>query len=626
MYTLTADGLPIQWGLPLWLATALKLVLRFLVAGLGFYMLGRHLGAATRPALFGGLLFSLAESSVQQAHLLSYSALPALVLILRTVTTRSRSWLATTAFTALAVGGWTIVSHGHSALVALPWVMLGTLWRLPSTLQRRAVGTLSLFVCWWVLAQSQFFWALYLNGALSQRGNPTYQGLAGLDPAAVLGPLRMTGVPLALIMAAAAMALTPSFRGNLKRDLLFLLLLVLAALLGLIVYPPIRSSLARVLPMAGTFPFERIVLGLPLCTTLIGTFSWQLIEEQCRPALRKTILSLGVAVLVCLPGPALARQLWWMAQGVTFRALYEQPSVQALQQLNLFGKARLATVARRIGPYGCFQPAFCWAYGLETADGYSSIYTQRYRQFWELVTEPCTRQNPDLELYLRKSTFNRVYVYPNPHSNRLADTVRLNLLSLANVKYIILDQTTAHPFVDAEEQGLAVLSRTNANWRERGFRERIDRLMQGHVPDAPLLVYENSSVFPRAFFVSGAQQFASANELFAALREASPDDLRRNLFCLAEDLNDPSVRPAAAVSLSSLSTTQAADRIVSEFSNHEAGYLVVATNFHPFWTCRLDAELAPVIPAYHTFMAVPVKQPGAHKIEFTYRPPYRTAY
>lgn len=49
-----------------------------------------------------------------------------------------------------------------------------------------------------------------------------------------------------------------------------------------------------------------------------------------------------------------------------------------------------------------------------------------------------------------------------------------------------------------------------------------------------------------------------------------------------------------------------------------AALLVLADNWYPSWSARVDGEEAPVLRAYHTLRAIPV-QPGEHIVEIAYR-------
>lgn len=627
VYSLAGDALPAQWGVPTWLTTAGKLILRYFVAALGSYLLCRHLGLGRTSAAFGASVFSTAETSIQQAHLLSFSAVPMVILICRLLALRGFSVPATAAMVVMTVLTWIVVSHGHSVILTIPFVFFGTFWRLPACARFRALVILGLFWSLWGLAQTQLFYAFAFNGGLSHRANPIYKLALGLDLNAPSTYLLAGGIALSLTVAAAALLLPASKNDTLRADLITFLWVQAVFLAFIAMYPQVRIALFQILPMAATFPFDRSLLGLPLVGSLSGAFALEVVCRHARPSLTRAMLGLIAVITILTPLPALARQFWWIFQGATFRSLYEQPLITALPQPALFGRYRVATIARRIGPYQCFQPAFCWAAGLETADGYASLYPERYREFWSMVSEPCLSQNPDLVQYLKGSTYNRVYLFPNPHSDLAAQTFRLNLLSLANVKYIILDQTTATPFRDASELGLKIIARSDVNWRARPPGERLERLIQGEVPDSPLLIYENESVLPRAWFAPAVRTFATSAALREALVTASPAEMRECLFCLAQDYHGRETDAKADRARPSVvQATQTADRVEVKLENQEPGFVVLSTTCYPPWSCRLDGLPVPIIPAYNTFMAVRVDQPGTHQITFTYRPPYRTAF
>ena len=134
------------------------------------------------------------------------------------------------------------------------------------------------------------------------------------------------------------------------------------------------------------------------------------------------------------------------ARGNNYKTFYQNTSMQRLaEQMRRGDLFRVATVVpnRQEPPHA----AFSWAYGLESADGYVSLYPKRYQDLWAKVLEPLLKTDPLLASYFT-AWGNRVYLF-SPlffyqanvlDYHRRFDVTHLHhlkFLSLLNVKYLI---------------------------------------------------------------------------------------------------------------------------------------------------------------------------------------------
>ena len=95
------------------------------------------------------------------------------------------------------------------------------------------------------------------------------------------------------------------------------------------------------------------------------------------------------------------------------------------------------------------QPSFAWAQGLDTADGYLSLYPQRYQDFWErdrlldregpgkIQLLPLLGVKPHLPLRADRR------IPPGPV--QVARYYDLDVLALANVRYLVSGRELADP-------------------------------------------------------------------------------------------------------------------------------------------------------------------------------------
>jgi len=101
----------------------------------------------------------------------------------------------------------------------------------------------------------------------------------------------------------------------------------------------------------------------------------------------------GLAILLAVLVQAIAvqaRVAGEMEKGATYESLYGSPQIEQLAaQQEPNDPFRVASINAPLGrdARDTWHPGYTWAYGLETADGYSVLYSQRYQDFWLRVIE-----------------------------------------------------------------------------------------------------------------------------------------------------------------------------------------------------------------------------------------------
>ena len=221
-----------------------------------------------------------------------------------------------------------------------------------------------------------------------------------------------------------------------------------------------------------------------------------------------------------------ARVLHEMSAGSTYAAVFQRPELQHLAAGGPGASPyRVATVyaPRVFAPpkdsstpevFGQ-MPAYAWAYGLETVDGYLQMHPESYQRFWGCVTARALEQDKAVSDHFW-AWGSRVYLFildtgrPPSAVTDLADMCNPDLLSLANVRYLISP-------VRLSGDGLSLISG------------------DGRGKPWPLYIYENIRVLPRFFVVGSTRAYANQAGVLAALGDASLEELSSVAFVQARD-------------------------------------------------------------------------------------------
>lgn len=397
----------------------------------------------------------------------------------------------------------------------------------------------------------------------------------------------------------------------------------------------------------------------------------------------------GLVILLAVLVQAIAvqaRVAGEMEKGATYESLYGSPQIEQLaaeQKPN--DPFRVASINAPLGrdARDTWHPGYTWAYGLETADGYSVLYSQRYQDFWLRVIDAKIGRSKEIKEYYERWG-NRVYLFAsrnylnNPLGIQPAKRWNLPLLALANVRYFISpvklrdDSLTLLPYGRRAEQ---------AAWVTLPLGERREIAGRGDFPGLPLYVYRSERVFPRAFLVERAAVFERQFEVLDAMAVAGFDGLRGTAYLTTADAltlgldtqpltGAPAIEePAAgqggddggeaageegedaggdaagadaggeettAQDVAAEAPTDAAEAHADDavrVTSYEAdelslrvtaparSVLIVTNSFSRYWKARIDGEEVPVAPADHTFLGIVVPE-GEHDVTLSYSPTY----
>lgn len=136
-------------------------------------------------------------------------------------------------------------------------------------------------------------------------------------------------------------------------------------------------------------------------------------------------------------------------------------------------------------------------------------------------------------------------------------------------------------------------------------------------------IYENSTVLPRAFFVSEVLS-ATNDDQAVQLMRAEDFDPKKTVVMTQNGANEGGreggnlfpVSPSLPPSIVSYTPEQ----VVVDVNALQDGYLVLSDAYYPGWVATLDGQPANIERADILFRAVKVPA-GQHRVEFKYQPP-----
>jgi hypothetical protein len=450
-------------------------------------------------------------------------------------------------------------------------------------------------------------------------------------------------------------------RGGLT--LLWLLAAALAPLVGqprwryragvavaLLVYGLGGAYLLQGLPLFRLFrqPARALVLlNFPIAV-LAGYATEALFSPDTGPALRgrgrRLLVSLSVATLILSGGFALRMRLqgqellwhaYWLSLAVTLPAAYAllQSGLRLSPRLGMFLWGLLLTgdavallaglpatrpedevfapsplvrsltppgrVFDHIGPssnspLGSGAPLARLA-GVESVRGFDPLDYLRYKEYLQFIGGADVPIRP----------FEHPLAFPIMGDLEIRNKPLLDLLG---VRYLLRPEDV--PGTTAE---------TGADWSPVARDESplaFDCCSRagGRQPLPPYTVYENATVFPRAFVVHRARPMPPRDEALAALTAA---DLRTEV--LLEDYDETAEGSTPTETRSARISDYRPNRVTVDVGDGPAGWLVLADVWYPGWRCRIDGAEVPVRRADFLFRAVPVPA-GRHDVVFTFAP------
>lgn len=392
----------------------------------------------------------------------------------------------------------------------------------------------------------------------------------------------------------------------------------------------LSTVLVRALPARFThgFVIERFYEILPFFAAVGAAVALEALAERWEivsPTKGRIALSGGLALLCMLLVVDSSIGVKWKAlgellDGSNYAAAYRHPAFKEVQgRPSQEGLFRVVTMSA--GPGDPIHPAFAWAYGLETADGYLNMYSARYKRFWAKVIEPLMQRDPQRRAYFTEWG-SRAYLFPPADGVSDGRPVlarayyNLDLLCLANVRYLL----SPLPLSDPELTEIGVFPNYSRSARLKGTKlEKLRQVLRGDPGAVPLHVYELRHTAPRFFLTSQVRLFDAEADLLDAIASAPIEELTHTAFVSRADLGNTIV-PGGPLDPGSVRVVHyAPDEIIVEMNVPRTALLVASTSYDPAWKAAIDGTSSRIIPADHAFQGIAVPA-GPHRVVLRYQP------
>lgn len=395
-----------------------------------------------------------------------------------------------------------------------------------------------------------------------------------------------------------------------------------------------------------------IAVGLTLSLRL----AWLMFSE--RVAIRRTLIAAtaGLAGFMLLaPKVHLFYDLGVNDWG---QANYEVRAVDALRKQP--GPFRVASVLP-------LQPAYAYAQGLETADGWANVYPAVYRDLWLRVLSPLFAELPSSRSIFGadsgRAEDNFIFlgadlVHPSVGLLPGEDVqvalkqgfdvdrrFNLNLLRMLNVRYLL----SQYPL---RGSGLTLIHAPDPwpTWPE--YRDRNTGLVVGERRPPEMTLRRSLRLF-QPFWdyfqfnrrkLQGKDVFvyalADSMERFRLVRNLEVETSGKAVLDRLSSMNATALRSTAVLETADANaivqrreladgtvklSTYSPDRIELEISVSGNAFLVMASTWNPYWTAEINGQRTALVRTNHAQYGLPLNT-GQHKLALTYRPPYASLF
>lgn len=310
------------------------------------------------------------------------------------------------------------------------------------------------------------------------------------------------------------------------------------------------------------------------------------------------------------------------------------------------------------------QPAYAYAQGLETADGWANLYPKVYREYWLRVLAPLFENVPGA-----KEIFDPELGRPQDHYIFLgADLIHptvgalpgedaklaliegfdvgrrfnLKLLGLLNVKYLLSElplkgnglqlvhAPISRPTIAYSRDWATGLLSPPSGPRGNGIPEQLRNAMSDFVvairrkaQGKDLYIYRLEDVVPRFRFVSEVEIQRSGKAVLNRISSMSAQALRTT--AVLEVADDAGVSAHANLADGSVNVVRyGSSQIELNVQIGGDGFLVIANTWSPFWAAMVDGREKTLVRTNHAQLGMSI-EPGSHNVRLVYLPPYGSA-
>lgn len=307
------------------------------------------------------------------------------------------------------------------------------------------------------------------------------------------------------------------------------------------------------------------------------------------------------------------------------------------------------------------QPAYAYAQGLETADGWANLYPKVYREYWLRVLAPLFKNVPGakdiFDPDIGKPQDHYIFlgadlVHPTVGALPGEDAARamregfdidrrfdLKLLGLLNVKYLLSElplKSSSLELVYAPSKApiiafsrdwatgfLSPPSGPHGNSIFDKFGNAVSDLVgtrQRISLGKDIFIYRLADHFPRFRFVNEIEIEPSGPAVLNRLSSMNSSSLLSTAVLESADASTVT-RRRKFVSGHIDVINYRPDRIELNVTVAGNAFLVIANTWSPYWIGSIDGKIVAPIRVNHTQFGLPIST-GKHKVVIVYSPPY----
>ena len=588
------------------------------------------LAGLTYAISFSSLLYGDAHHSILADQILGMMGFPLVLWLLERINERpgkSSYLLAAMAGAAVLFSSSFAISIPFALPMILVWFIL---IRRKGSLRFLSIYTIFSLII--LLGNVPLIQALIANASLSHRAHwPLFGVLGGFDSSLAASiSSGFSFIRRNSIYLLAGMAGLLWIKFNDRRYILITCLMIFCGTVVSLIKPFWTYFVAPHIGFLSGYQFDRFYLLAPFFAALMVGFGLHFFmrgrtissgeSNGSRKRVNAQIISclLILLFLLSLSGVIKVEHAKQWLGGDCYAINYENPDLEHLSKIDEHLPYRVATVAHGL------HPGFANAYGFESADGYVTLYSFRYQNFWDEVIEPLTANDSETFNYFH-NWGNRIYLFEPSngifnHEERItfSDYYNLNLLSLANTRYII----SLKPLIN---DNLTLLPSQMPSKVASPGQGKIAQEIADNLQGRRLYIYRNEDCLPRFFLANRVQVFENSSKLLDSLSHADLETLRNSAF-----IETQSVRKVDAdrlgfqygkIALRKYSP----DRIQLGVNSTGPAVLIITNSYSPYWKCWIGAAACPVFPVDGTFCGMYLDG-GEMNVTMEYQPPYRSFY
>jgi hypothetical protein len=346
-------------------------------------------------------------------------------------------------------------------------------------------------------------------------------------------------------------------------------------------------------------------------TSLFGIIILWIASQVGRKERKLLALVLCINFVVIAIDLKLSNSIQWIKSG-NYVANFETQSLKDLRAGDNHSVFRVSVI------HGVTHPNMLTAYGFESADGYSPMYPKSYKNYWTQVVSPLLEKDKGYKTYFL-DWGSRFYLFTGVPANdgryevvKFRDFFNLNLLSLANVKYIISHQPIVDERLEMISAGVNAMSLGSFD----KFKLRLKENLSGR---RSLFIYKNPDALERIYAVNKIRYFNDDKELFAYANSASIDEIKRSAFVLNKFKKKLSQYDFEHIKASVTITGYSSAKIDFLVRSSGDAMVVLTDSSNLNWKCVSEGRDLEIYNVYGAFFSV-VVGPGENSVSCQYRP------